>query len=183
MESNHGPRLLRDIGVKAAQTRAAGAAWIWLQDNHNALWPMSEFARYPMLRKVSVLAGLARPMFHTHPHLVGVVLTSASMLGIQVDDEDAESSSGYGIRRALPGGRMRESIVLHRALIVPGQIAVVRGLCADEPAWLDEALRLLSVPGGLSSLTTFHRARHRSDAAFLGFICPKPDAAPPATVD
>ena len=155
VESDHGPRLLRDIGVKAAQTRAAGAAWIWLQDNHNALWPMSEFAQYPLPQKVDVFADLARTMFNANPHVVGVVLTSASMPGGQVEDEDAQTLGAYGIRRALPGRRMRESIVLHRTLIVPGQIAVVRGLCADESGWLNKALWLLNVPGGLSSLTTF----------------------------
>ena len=51
---------------------------------------------------------------------------------------------------------MRESIVLHRRLLVPDQFMIVSNLCSDEPTWLDKALHRLGVPGGLASLTTFH---------------------------
>jgi hypothetical protein len=154
--SDHGPRIVRDMSKKAIQTRAAGAAWIWMQDHRNALWPMTEFASYPLGRKIETLASLAESVFSTHAHVVGIVLTSASMLGGPVEDETERTSVGFGFRRALPGRRIRESIVLHRRILVPGQLATVLDLCSSEPVWVDRALDRLGVPGGLGTLTTHY---------------------------
>ena len=139
-------RLWRDLDKKARQTNAAGTAWVWVQDNSNTLWPLTP--------KVQALRELVNPLFDMHPHLAGVVLSSASMPDGVGGHLDARLPEGLGFRRMLPGAKVRESIVLHRPFVVPGQLALITGLCADEPVWLDRALLRLGIPGGLASLTS-----------------------------
>jgi len=166
--SDQGRRLWRDLDKKARQAHAAGAAWVWVQDNSNTLWAMTRFAQMPLGTKVKALNDLVGPLFDTHPHLVGVVLTSESMPDVLAINARTHLPEGLGFRRALPGARVRESIVLHRRLMVPGQLALIACLCADEPLWLDRALARLGIAGGLASLTTHYpdpRIRSKTTAA------------------
>jgi hypothetical protein len=155
LESDQGPRLIRALTSKAIQTVAAGAAWIWLEDD-GALWPLAAFARYALAQKVDVLTEALNPLFATYPHLLGVVLTSDTMrLTGPVVPATEQRPRGTGYLRTLPDGQVRESVVVHRALVVPEQYALVCQMCADEPAWLDGALARLGVHGGWASLTTW----------------------------
>ncbi|WP_239332277.1 hypothetical protein [Frankia sp. CiP3] len=56
------------------------------------------------------------------------------------------------MRRNLPGGLVRDSVIVHRRLLAPAQFGLATRLHAGEPTWLDGALRRLGVPGGLSTL-------------------------------
>ncbi len=149
---NQGHRVLNAIAVKARQTASAGAAWVWLADN-GSLWPLTEFAWYPLAQKVDTLARFLVGLFEDHPHLLGVVVTSSELRFAQpVDNETAARPKGAGIRRTLFNGLVRDSIVLHRNLLVPAQFRLLVDLCASEPTWLDDALHRLDVPSGLGSL-------------------------------
>jgi hypothetical protein len=89
-----------------------------------------------------------------------VVLTSDTLrLDGPIDPVTERYERGTGYVRTLPDGDIRESLVVHRPLVVPEQYAVLCELCANEPAWLDGALARLRVPGGTASLTTWRPAR------------------------
>jgi hypothetical protein len=47
-------RLMRALNQKAAQTKAARAAWIWLEDC-GALWPRTPFAASSLAEKIATL--------------------------------------------------------------------------------------------------------------------------------
>lgn len=163
-ETDHGHRLMSALTKKAISTTTAGAAWIWLEDDR-ALWPLADFVRNPLPRKIDILTEALAPLFQAYPHVLGVVLTSHPMrLDGPVEPATEERRTGTGHRRTLPDGLVRESLVVHRPLVVPGQYALVRQLCADEPAWLDGALARLGIPGGLASLTTWAQPAAANDA-------------------
>lgn len=153
-EADQGPRLLRALVEKAVKTESAGAAWLWLEDA-GALWPLSSFAQDPLPRKEELLRQALDPLFDAHPHVLGVALTSGEQrIGGKSDDVDHIGHRGAAFRRTLPNGLVRDSVVVHRRLAVPGQYDLVVEMCADEPTWLDHALEVLGVPGGLATLTT-----------------------------
>jgi hypothetical protein len=153
-EADQGPRLLQALMKKAIKTQSAGAAWLWLEDA-GALWPMTAFAHSQLPQKVDVLRQALEPLFDAHPHVLGVVLTSGEMrLEGPVDDATEIRHRGAAFRRTMPGPFVRESIVVHRRLTVPGQYALITEMCAEEPAWLDRALASLGVPSGVAALTT-----------------------------
>jgi hypothetical protein len=153
-ESDQGPRLVRALVVKAVKTASAGAAWLWLEDA-GALWPLSSFAQDPLAQKAQALRHALEPLFDAHPHVLGVVLTSSEQrIGGDHDLADRVDHRGTAIRRGLPNAQVRDSVVVHRRLAVPGQYGLVVEMCTGEPMWLDRALQALGVPGGLAALTT-----------------------------
>lgn len=163
-EEDQEQRFIRVLMQKAGQTASAGAAWIWLEDD-GALWPMTAFARYPLKQKIEVLAETFGSLFAAHPHVLGVVVTSAPhRLDGPIEPADEASDRGSDYLRTLPDGMVRESIVIPRKLVVPEQYALVRQLCADEPSWLDHALARLSVPAGLNGLLSSWSAAPSGEA-------------------
>ncbi|WP_020524100.1 hypothetical protein [Catelliglobosispora koreensis] len=72
-----------------------------------------------MAAKIIALDDLLDPLFAEYAHPLGVVVASASMPGGSIADETGQTSAGFGLRGALPGSRMRESIIVHRRLVVP----------------------------------------------------------------
>jgi hypothetical protein len=166
-ESDQGPRLLRALVGKAIQTESAGAAWLWLEDA-GALWPLSSFAQDSLPRKEDALRQALDPLFDAHHHVLGVVLTSGEQrMGGPKGDVHHVGHRGVALRRMLPDGLVRESIVVHRRLAVPGQYDLLVELCASEPAWLDHALEALDVPGGMAALITLPTQNsHRSPASW-----------------
>lgn len=132
-------RLLSALAKKAEQTEAAGAAWIWFEDA-GAVWPRTPFAAAPISEKVDTLVDVLDDLFHSHPHVVGVVLTSGDAEPVRQGETSVDHPRGAGFVRQLPTGQLRESVIVHRTLVVPGQLELVRRLCAAEPSWLDEAL-------------------------------------------
>lgn len=137
-------RLLSALVKKAEQTRAAGAAWIWFEDA-GAVWPRTPFATTPISEKIDTLAGVLADLFRSHPHVVGVVLTSGDLEPVRQVETSVDHPRGAGFVRLLPTGQLRESVTVHRNLVVPGQFELVRRLCATEATWLNEALVRLGV--------------------------------------
>lgn len=129
-----------------------------------------------LAQKVDTLARLLEDVFEEYPHLLGAVVTSYELRFAEpVDDETAAGPTGAGIRRTLFNGLVRDSIVLHRNLLVPAQFRLLLGLCANEPIWLDEALRRLDVPTGLDSLVARdhrHLVRHKPSPDLPGLYVP-----------
>jgi hypothetical protein len=69
-----------------------------------------------------------------------------------VPDTLYEHDRGAAFTRTMPGGLVRQSIIVHRRIAVPGQYRQITALCSDESRWLDHALSELGVSGGLESL-------------------------------
>ncbi|HTJ38114.1 MAG TPA: hypothetical protein VL738_33175 [Dactylosporangium sp.] len=130
-------RIVRAVELKAKQTRTEPAVWVWIEDE-GALG--AGFAAESLDR-----------VFHAWPHLLGVVL---SMTPPPPPPPTATERFERGARfvRTLPGGPVRESVVVHRPGPEPFGFQLVYSLCSDEPAWLDAALARLGHPGGLRSL-------------------------------
>lgn len=168
-EADEGHRLLQALINKAMKTQSAGAAWLWLEDA-GALWPLTAFARDPLSEKVKVLQQALDPLFDAHSHVLGVVLTSGEMrFDGSLDDATVTHHRGAAFRRTMPGSLVRESIVVHRRLCVPGQYALITEMCAEEPAWLDRALARLGVPGGVAALTIWPvRQAPTAERQYLG---------------
>ena len=145
-------RFLSALVKKAEQTRAAGAAWIWFEDA-GALWPRTPFAATTISEKIDTLVDVLDDLFHKNPHVVGVVLTSGELEPVNQGEASVKHPRGAGFVRLLPTGRLRESVVVHRELTVPGQLELVCQLCASEPTWLDKALVLLNA-GPVHDLVT-----------------------------
>lgn len=145
-------QVMRALNKKANQTRAAGAAWIWLEDG-GALWPRTPFAASSLSDKIDTLVDVLDGFFAEHRHVLGVALTSGEPGPSVHEDASVRNGRGAGFVRLLPSGECRESVVVQRPLEVPGQLALVSQLCADEPQWLDRALARLRA-GSLRSLMT-----------------------------
>jgi hypothetical protein len=130
-------RIVRAVELKAKQTRTEPAVWVWIEDER-ALG--TGFAAEALDR-----------VFYAWPHLLGVVL---SMTVPATPSLTEHFERGARFVRTLPGGAVRESVVVHRPGPEPFGFRMVYSLCSDEPAWLDAALARLGHPGGLKSLTT-----------------------------
>ena len=104
--------------------------------------------------KLSALADLAGPVLTDRPHLAGITWSAAQWCSPVLPDVQAKDLTGVALQRALPIERVRQSIVLDRRLILPGQTAKVRQICDAEPSWLDWALAQLGITGGVNALLT-----------------------------
>jgi hypothetical protein len=146
-------RFMRALDAKAEQTRAAGAAWIWLEDG-GALWPRTPFAASSLSEKIDTLVDLLDRYFPEHPHVLGVVLTSGEPGPVPQGEASVRHPRGAGFVRELPSGQLRESVVVRRRLDVPGQFELVSQLCTTEPSWLGHALVRLLPPHLLLSVSS-----------------------------
>ena len=153
LESDDGSRLARKIDKKGAQTRDAGLAWVWVED-YGGIHPLSDFNSMPIEAKLGALADLAAPVLADRLHLAGVAWSAAQWNSPQPPDSQARTESGFALQRALPVDRVRQSIILNRRLILPGQTARLVQLCDAEPRWLDWALTRLDITGGVNALLT-----------------------------
>jgi hypothetical protein len=153
VESDDGSRLARKIDRKAAQTRSAGIAWVWVED-YGGIHPLSAFEGMPIEGKLGALADLAAPILAGQTHLAGIAWSAARWSLPAIPDAQAQTASGSALQRALPVDRVRQSIILNRRLILPDQTARIIQLCDAEPRWLDWALARLGVTGGVNALLT-----------------------------
>jgi hypothetical protein len=161
VETDDGARLTRRLDRKGAQTRGAGIAWIWVED-YGGIHPLSDFAGMTLDAKLGALADLASPVLADRTYLAGITWSAAQWCSPVLPDTQAEDLTGVALQRALPMERVRQSIVLNRRLILPGQTARVRQICDAEPRWLDWALAQLGITGGVNALLTQQTARPKS---------------------
>jgi hypothetical protein len=150
-ETDDGARLASRLDRKGAQTRGAGTAWIWVED-YGGIHPLSDFASMAIDAKIRALADLAGPVLADRTHLAGIAWSAAQWCSPVIPDAQAEDLTGVALQRALPIERVRQSIVLNRRLILPGQTAKVRQICDAEPRWVDWALAQLGITGGVNAL-------------------------------
>jgi len=123
-------------------------------EDYGGIHPLSDFAGMAMDAKLRALADLAGPVLADRPHLAGITWSAAQWCSPGLPDAQAEDLTGYALQRALPIERVRQSVVLNRRLILPGQTAKVLQICDAEPNWLDWALAQLGITGGVNTLLT-----------------------------
>ena len=144
-------RLARILDNKGAQTRGAGVAWIWIED-YGGVHALHPFAKLPLRSKITTLAELARPALADRPHVAGIAWSAAAKCWPLLPDEQAEADGGLAFQRGLPIEHLRQTVIINRSLILPGQTRILAQACDREPLWLDWALRRLGVNGGVRSL-------------------------------
>jgi hypothetical protein len=150
-ESDEGRRLVSVLERKAAQTRDAGTAWVWITDYSQSM-KLTPFASTPTGEKIDQLAALVRDELARNPHLGGVVWSRLVPQHSPVEPRDEQRESGFAVVRMLPGAMARESVVIPGRLLFPHQTALVARLLRSEPGWLDWALHELGFPGGMQRL-------------------------------
>lgn len=151
MEVDTARRMLGAYDRKARQTQAAGTAWIVLLD-HNDSMKLTPFGRASLAEKVGQLHDLTKDLLARHPHVAGIVWTRTIRAVTPPNPAAADTREGTGILRALPGSRLRETVIIPRRIVVPHQTRLMAGLFAREAGWLDGALEVLGHPGGLAGL-------------------------------
>jgi hypothetical protein len=161
VETDDGARLAERLDRKGAQTRGAGIAWIWVED-YGGIHPLSDFAGMAIDAKLGALADLASPVLTARTHLAGITWSAAQWCSPVPPDTQAEDLTGVALQRALPIERVRQSIILNRRLILPGQTTKIRQICDTEPRWLDWALSKLGVTGGVNALLSQQAPRPKS---------------------
>jgi hypothetical protein len=151
IELDAGTRLLSKLDGKGEQTSDAGIAWVWMED-HNEVMRFVPFSSAPLEKKIAQFHDLAGALLEHHGHLAGIVWTRTHRAGGQVRAVTEHTEQGFAMVRALPGGRARESVVIHRRIVLPDQTNAVMRLIDREPEWLDHALARLGYPGGFAAL-------------------------------
>lgn len=141
VEIDQSRRLASLIDRKAAQTQGAGIAWIWIED-HGGLHQLTPFSTMALQDKLHAFAGLCRPVLADRHHVAGVVWSRA-VRSVNGQRTEVESPYGLAIERPLPGDQVRQSVVVHRDLILPAQLSLIARVLDHEPEWLDWALQEL----------------------------------------
>jgi hypothetical protein len=154
-------RLTRVLERKGAQTRGAGIAWIWVED-YGGVHALHPFTKLPLQSKISGLATLAGSALSDRPHVAGIIWSGVTRRSPLPLNEHAEGDRGLAFQKGLPIEHVRETVIVNRSLIIPGQTSVLAQACEHEPLWLDWALRQLDIPGGVNSLLTHPPQEPRS---------------------
>ena len=143
------PRIADRLIKKATQTR--GAENVWLR--FTALQGLWLFTYWGQLELSDKLATMRTNIMHAlsgHPHVDGVVLSSALAWpqGTIDPDEHADQNGGYALRVTVPPMMARETLVVPLCLEA-GPVAHARAwrdLYAAEPDWPDKVLGRVGLP-------------------------------------
>lgn len=144
-------RMLNMLDRKARQTASVGTAWIVLVD-YNEGMRLTEFYRAPLAAKIGQLRALVDGVLGRYPHLGGIVWTHTSRAVTAPAPAAVHADEGSALLRALPGCRVRESVLIPRRIVLPHQTRLLLRLLDAEPGWIDDVLARLDYPGGLASL-------------------------------
>ena len=144
-------RILNKLAEKAEQTRAAGVAWVLL-DDHNDAMRLTDFFAAPLTEKIYQLHALVADLLDQNSHLAGVIWTYTGRAVTAPPSAEAHASHGSAIQRALPGCRVRQSVLIPRHILIPNQTRLLTRLLQQEPGWLDGALARLGYRGGFAAL-------------------------------
>jgi hypothetical protein len=150
--ANPSQRLKARLRGKAAKTRAAGAAWIWVED-HEILFPSRDFDQLPLATKVKELTRLTADVLADYPHIAGVVWSkTARMRPPHPADDACQIGDSAGYQRILPVDRIRQTVMVPGQFLIHEQIRLIDRVCQEEPTWLDWTLSRLQVPVDARSL-------------------------------
>lgn len=143
------PRIADRLDQKARQTQGAQNVWLRICALQG-LWLFTEWASLPLADKLATMRQNILSQLTDHPHVQGVVISSASAWpqGTIAPDEFGDEFGGHALRCAIPPMMARESLIvpLHPNPGTRGHARVWRDLYASEPDWLDHALARFDLP-------------------------------------
>jgi hypothetical protein len=153
----HGPALTGDIwpriadrlDQKARQTHGAKNVWLRIVALQG-LWLFTQWGSLPLADKLATMRRNILSQLSDHPHVDGVVISSASAWpqGTITPDQYQHDFSGHALRRAIPPMLARETLIipLHHDPATRKYAQVWSDLYASEPDWLDHALAQFDLP-------------------------------------
>ncbi len=151
------PRIAGRLDQKARQTEGAQNVWLRICALQG-LWLFTYWANLPLSDKLSSMRQNIESGLSDHPHVDGVVISSASAWpqGTIDPDEYEDEVGGCALRCAIPPMMARETLIVPlRTDAEPTRHARVwRDLYASEQDWLDHALRKFDLPGVAEIFTT-----------------------------
>ena len=143
------PRIADRLDQKARQTEGARNVWLRVCALQG-LWLFTQWASLPLAGKLATMRQSILSELSDHPHVDGVVISSASAWpqGTIEPDEYEDGHGGCALRCAIPPMMARETLIvpLHTDAGTTGSARVWRDLYASEPAWLDYALAKFDLP-------------------------------------
>jgi hypothetical protein len=151
------PRIADRLDQKARQTEGAQNVWLRICALQG-LWLFTQWASLPLADKLATMRQNLLSQLSNHPHVEGVVISSASgwPQGTIEPDEYEDELGGYALRCAIPPMMARETLIvpLHPEPESTRHAHVWRDLYASEPDWLDYALAKLDLPTVAEIFTT-----------------------------
>ena len=143
------PRIADRLDQKARQTEGAQNVWLRICALQG-LWLFTQWASLPLADKLATMRQNILSGLSDHPHVAGVVISSASAWpqGTIEPDGYADEVGGYALRCSIPPMMARETLIvpLRPDSETSRYARVWRDLYASEPDWLDYALRKFDLP-------------------------------------
>jgi hypothetical protein len=143
------PRIADRLDQKARQTEGAQNVWLRIVALQG-LWLFTQWASLPLADKLATMRQNILSQLSDHPHVDGVVISSASTWpqGTIVPDEYEDELGGFALRCAIPPMMARETLIvpLHMDTETRRHAHVWRDLYASESDWLDHALAKFDLP-------------------------------------
>ncbi len=114
------------------------------------LWLFTQWASLPLADKLATMRQNILSQLSNHPHVDGVVISSASAWpqGMITPNQYEDEFGGYALRCAVSSMMAWESLIspTHPDPETRGYARVWRDLYASEPDWLDHALAKFDLP-------------------------------------
>jgi len=143
------PRIADRLDQKARQTEGAQKVWLRICALQG-LWLFTHWASLPLGDKLATMRQNVLSGLSNHPHVDGVVISSASAWpqGTVDPDEYDDEVGGHALRCAIPPMMARETLIIpvHTDTETGRSARVWRDLYASESGWLDQALRKFDLP-------------------------------------
>jgi hypothetical protein len=149
LTGNLWPRIADRLVQKAQQTKGAQNVWLRICALQG-LWLLTHWGALDLPHKLATMRRNILSGLSDHPHVDGVVISSASAWpqGTVTPDEYEDGVGGHALRCSLPPMMARETLIvpLHLTAETTGHARVWRDLYASEPEWLGWALAQFDLP-------------------------------------
>jgi hypothetical protein len=143
------PRIANRLDQKARQTEGAQNVWLRICALQG-LWLITHWALLSLADKLASMRQNILSQLSDHPHVDGVVISSASAWPQRtiIPDEYKDEFGGFALRCAIPPMMARETLIipLNPDPKTRGYARVWCDLYASEPNWLDHTLTKFDLP-------------------------------------
>jgi hypothetical protein len=140
-------RIGAKIIVKAGQPAEAGG-WLRCELDDGMFadkpWFTSALSAMSLIDKAATLAAGARQAMQTTGEIHGIVLSSPAASSVNLQDETHRlPARSVALRRELPGGRSRETVIIASDYAADSEPQIWAELYDQESTWLDWALPIV----------------------------------------
>lgn len=142
-----GAHLIRKVAAKAEQADGTGTVWL-RADVHSGLWLLTPWSAESLETKTLQLGSLVHSALDHAEGIAGFVLSSGAGLALAHGEQEATAVSGgwTGVRRRLPTGRGRETIIVPLTTEAEPTAAAWQRMYSEEAEWLPRALARAGLP-------------------------------------